>query len=110
LDRLHPPNVLLQDGNAFGTSTASDVQQMGNNVFRNAAPFLRVRRGEVAALQNEEEFDALDDARIHPEDEALLQVMRHLGWQDGPANSRPCLLLQLPPVYVILFMSIYTAD
>lgn len=43
-------------------------------VFRNAAPFLRVRRGEVAALQNEEEFDALDDARIHPENEALLQA------------------------------------
>jgi transcriptional accessory protein Tex/SPT6 len=66
--------VVLQDGTTFGASTASDVQQMGNNVFRNAAPFLRVRRGEVAALQNEEEFDALDDARIHPENEALLQV------------------------------------
>lgn len=47
---------------------------MGRVVFRNSAPFIRVRRGEVAALQNEEEFDALDDIRLNLEDEALLQV------------------------------------
>lgn len=47
---------------------------MGRVVFRNSAPFLRVRRGEVAALQNEEEFDALDDIRLNTEDEGLLQV------------------------------------
>lgn len=66
---------LLQDADTpFGAAPSSDLQQLGVNVFRNAAPFLRVRRGEVAALQNEEEFDALDDARIHPENETLLQV------------------------------------
>lgn len=58
----------------FGASAPTDVAQMGRTVFRNAAPFIRVRRGEVQALQNEEEFDALDDARVNPEDEALLQV------------------------------------
>jgi hypothetical protein len=75
---VHPMLPLLQmsqDADTpFGAAPASDLQQLGVNVFRNAAPYLRVRRGEVAALQNEEEFDALDDARIHPENETLLQV------------------------------------
>ncbi|WIA22113.1 hypothetical protein OEZ85_004454 [Tetradesmus obliquus] len=66
----------------FGAAPSSDLQQLGVNVFRNAAPFLRVRRGEVAALQNEEEFDALDDARIHPENETLLQVILEEAFPD----------------------------
>jgi hypothetical protein len=75
LDCAAPCHFFLQDADTpFGAAPSSDLQQLGVNVFRNAAPFLRVRRGEVAALQNEEEFDALDDARIHPENETLLQV------------------------------------
>lgn len=65
----------MQDAdNVFGASAPTDVAQMGRAVFRNAAPYIRVRRGEVAALQHEEEFEALDDIRINPEEEASLQV------------------------------------
>lgn len=61
-----------QDANtAFGSG---DMAQLGKNVFQNAAPCLRVRHGCVAALQNEAEFDAVDDVRIHPQSEAMLQV------------------------------------
>jgi hypothetical protein len=48
-------------------------------VFSNAAPFIRVRAGEVAALANYE-FDALDDSRIHPEREVRgLAAVRLIG-------------------------------
>lgn len=50
------------------------MAQLGKTVFQAAAACLRVRHGTVAALQNEEEFDAVDDIRIHPTNEGLLQV------------------------------------
>jgi hypothetical protein len=50
------------------------MAQLGKNVFQNAASCLRVRMGAVSALQNEAEFDAVDDIRIHPQSEAMLQV------------------------------------
>jgi hypothetical protein len=33
-----------------------------------------VRHGSVAALHNEAEFDAVDDIRIQPQNEPMLQV------------------------------------
>jgi hypothetical protein len=68
--------LIVQDASsAFGSG---DMAQLGKNVFQNAAPYLRVRHGCVAALQNEAEFDAVDDIRIHPQSEAMLQVRRRM--------------------------------
>jgi len=55
------------------------MAQLGKGVFQNAASCLRVRHGSVAALQNEAEFDAVDDIRIHPQSEAMLQVRLAVG-------------------------------
>lgn len=70
-------DLSLQDG-AFGSGGQSDMAQLGKNVFQNAASCLRVRHGAVAALQNEADFDAIDDIRIYPQNEAMLQVG---GWE-----------------------------
>jgi transcriptional accessory protein Tex/SPT6 len=44
---------------------------LGTKVFMNAAPFVRVRAGDVAALANSD-MDLQDDTRIHPEMEVAL--------------------------------------
>ena len=44
---------------------------LGTKVFTNAAPFIRVRAGDVAALANSD-MDLQDDTRIHPEMEVAL--------------------------------------
>lgn len=59
------------------------MAQLGKGVFQNAASCLRVRHGSVAALQNEAEFDAVDDIRIHPQSEAMLQVRLAVVLQSG---------------------------
>lgn len=65
--------VPLQDAeSSFGG--AGDMALLGRVVFQNAASCLRVRHGAVSALQNEADFDAVDDIRIHPQSEAMLQV------------------------------------
>lgn len=66
---------LLKQDASFGSGGQSDMAQLGKNVFQNAASCLRVRHGAVAALQNEADFDAVDDIRIHPQSEAMLQIV-----------------------------------
>jgi len=60
---------------------------LGPRVFTNAAPYLRVRAGDVAALANYD-FEAMDDSRIHPEREvraegAFVCLKGRLGWAFG---------------------------
>lgn len=55
------------------------MAQLGKTVFLNAASCVRVRHGSVAALQNEAEFDAVDDIRIQPQNEPMLQVRQGVG-------------------------------
>ncbi|KAI8473488.1 MAG: hypothetical protein J3K34DRAFT_518962, partial [Monoraphidium minutum] len=61
------------------------TRMLGPMVFNNAAPFIRVRAGEVAALANYE-FDAQDDSRIHPEREVWLKAL-HDAFYSGEGDE-----------------------
>eukprot|EP00887_Chlorella_sp_A99_P000019 scaffold16.g19.t1 len=82
---------------------------LGNRVFRNAGPYLRVRPATKASANAE--FDPLDDTRIHPEayPQAVAIAQSAMGVGEGDADAAVENALAHPHEVEALELGVYAA-